>query len=327
MKLRFTLVVVLVAMLAMMSGIASAQDDCLGLAEEDCAVIMAATANGLGDATSVTIAYDFELNAEIVEAAGTSAMMLSSEGTIDISEGMSMIPLNVGGQVSVAFAEDGAEPFPIPVEFRLVDDVVFFELMGSGWQGLNLMEIATDPTFTGALEDQISSIPFAGGLTGSEGGAMMDPEMMMGLMGLMQIPDLLTYERVENDFVLTLDLTALHALDDPAYEETNAAIKGIMEQASEGSSAMLPIAIASMESATLSLTQSVNTELNIVDAYAVDMDLSLDGAAFGSPGESVTVDMHLGVNLTNIGSAPAAEAPEEYTPIDPAMLLGLLGGM
>jgi hypothetical protein len=326
MKFRSLLISVLVLLMVILPAATSAQDTCFGLAEADCAELQAAGANlttFFTSSESFTVEFDIALNASGLpeETAGATSGAFNADGAIDVvMGGNGTIPVNIGGVINSEFGMDGAmESFPI--EFRLVDDFMYFlNPMSGAWQGANVSEELSDPAFTEQLDQVMGS---------GEASGMMDAETMAILASVLDLPGLITNTRDGDNFVFTLDLTVLGLLGTPEYTEKLATIQAKLNELSEGAgdqlAAYVPMIPMIVQEGTITVTQTLNSDLGIVDNVAINVDLAVDGAMMtGTPGVvDVTLDFNLGI--TNVDAAPSAIAPAEFEEVDPSELMSNLG--
>jgi hypothetical protein len=328
MKFRSLLISVLVLLMVILPAATNAQDfdTCFGLAEADCAELQAAGANlttFFTSSESFTVEFDIALNASGLpeETAGATSGAFNADGAIDVvMGGNGTIPVNIGGVINSEFGMDGAmESFPI--EFRLVDDFMYFlNPMTGAWQGANVSEELNDPAFTEQLDQVMGS---------GEASGMMDADTMAILASVLDLPGLITNTRDGDNFVFTLDLTVLGLLGTPEYAEKLATIQAKLNELQPGAgdqlAAYVPMIPMIVQEGTITVTQTLNSDLGIVDNVAINIDLAVDGAMMtGTPGVvDVTLDFNLGI--TNVDAAPSAVAPAEFEEVDPSELMSNLG--
>jgi hypothetical protein len=328
MKFRSLLISVLVLLMVILPAATNAQDfdTCFGLAEADCAELQAAGANlttFFTSSESFTVEFDIALNASGLpeETAGATSGAFNADGAIDVAMGGNgTIPVNIGGVINSEYGMDGAME-SMPIEFRLVDDFMYFlNPMTGSWQGANVSEELSDPAFTEQLDQVMGS---------GEASGMMDAETMAILASVLDLPGLITNTRDGDNFVFTLDLTVLGLLGTPEYAEKLATIQAKLNELSAGAgdqlAAYVPMIPMIVQEGTITVTQTLNSELGIVDNVAINIDLAVDGAMLsGTPGVvDVTLDFNLGI--TNVDAAPSAVAPAEFEEVDPSELMSNLG--
>lgn len=323
MKLR-SMFMALIAIF-MMVGVAAAQDmpfdPCFGLGADDCAYINAANANGVGDATSFSIAWTLEVSGAGIPDPTMSEFSFSSNGSIDLVESTNpVLPINAGSVQEVAFSGMGDEG-AVTVEFRLVDGLLYLQNPEDGtWISIDLVAVMSDPAF---MEDALgqAGLPF-NPMTGEGMENMPSMETLLPLFEILNMEGFITYVRDGETFTWTVDLTALNAL---FAAENQATLDSIVALATEidpengpAIGFMLPSIVALVQEGTITVTQVVNPELNIVERIGFTTDLSMDLATMmtGEAGEPTLVNIAFWADLTNLNSAAAPVAPEGATPVD-----------
>ncbi len=336
MKLRSMLLLFVLLGTLLVGGFAQAQDmpfdPCFGLAQADCDVINAASANGIGTATSFSIEFSLKFSAANIPDPTMPGAVFNASGSVDLVPGTNAdIPLNVGGAIAAAFGTDPAALAEMPLEFRLVDGIFYFnDPMGAGWQGVDLIAAMASPEF----QEQLGGLgidPTAPdmGLGGLMGGAMgempadFDPAALMSLTELINLPGLISYTRSGDTFSFVLDLTATAALLDPAYEEQLNAITDALSAIDPSAGMFVTLIPALLQKGTITVNQTVDTSLNIVRTINFNVDAAVDSAALtGEVSDPILVNLDFTMNLANLDSAPAPVAPEGATMIDPAAAMG-----
>ena len=305
MKFRYLIILVLLIV-----GLVSAQelDPCLGLSSDDCDTISQASANGLGGAESFTI--DFELNFEAVDlplGEDSSDMDFSMEGSIDVVPGDGdLVPYNFHSEFEVSLIQ-GRSDSTTGVELMLFDDMLYFTASGTRqWMHVDLVEFFSDKDIAEQFTDLGEQMSEAGSQLSGLNAADLEP-----LMQVLALPGFLNMERDGDDFVFTMDLTALQALNEDENEE-------LMDMFIEGLSAsdptvafILPRILEEMETGTISLTQSVNTDLNIVQGYQFSFEFvgPLEGLASNPPTTEITFELNF--EFDNFDDVNEFEAPED----------------
>ena len=324
MKFRFLLISLLVALMVIMPAATSAQDldTCFNLSDEDCAVIDEASL-GLAffamSSESFSIEYDLSFSATGLpeETAGATSAAFDSSGAIDIVlSGNGAIPVTLGALFENDFGM-GEMMMSLPFEIRLVDDYVYFlDPMSGDWQGFNLAAEMEDPEFGEQLD----------GIMGGGDSGMPDVESLLAISVLFDLPGFVDYTRDGDDFIFTMDLTALGTLADPANADKLAAIAEVMNEVNPGAgdslTELVPLIPMLLSEGTITIVQSVNTELGIVEAMSFDVALTVDGTMFTGSPDPIEVDLIFDMEITNVNSAPAAAAPAEWEEVDPGELLG-----
>lgn len=328
MKFRSLLISVLVLLLVILPAATSAQDfdTCFGLAEADCAELQAANANLASFATSsqsFTIEFDIAFNATGLpeESAGASSAAFNSSGSFDVvMGGNGTVPFTVGGVINAEYGMDGAMQ-SMPIEFRLVDDFLYFlDPMSGAWKGANVSEEFNDPEFTQQF-DQV--------LSGEAASSVMDAETMAIVSSILDLPGLITNVRDGDNFILTLDLTVLGLLGTPEYADKLATIQAKLNELQEGAgdqlAAYVPLIPMVLQEGTITVTQTLNSDLGIVDHLSLNVDLAVDGQMMtGTPGV-IDVTLDFNTNFANVDAAPSAVAPAEFEEVDPDELLSGMG--
>lgn len=309
MKLR-SLFITMLIIFAMVLGSVVAQDmptdSCMNLSADDCAVITAAEANGIGDAKSFTIEVNISLDASGIPDDTMSSFSFSVDGAINFSQDMaSMIPVNVGGSLDIASDQ---LPDTMTLEFALVGDVAYFTDPTTGeWSSIDLATLMQSDQFSQIIQDAMSGNTDTGSTAMSGIPNISD---YMPLLGVLDLPGLLNYERNGDDFVFTIDLSTLKSLNDPANADLLASIDKALTDADpslQGMAMMIPTFI---QDGKIVVTQTVDTDLNIVNNIAIDANVDI---AMGAT--PTTVNLHMNFAITNLDSAPTAEAPADATDI------------
>jgi hypothetical protein len=331
MKFRSLLISVLVLLLALVPAAANAQgfDTCFGLAEADCAELNAAGANFTTFAMSsqsFTIEFDIQAQASGLpqEQAGATSAAFSADGALDIvMGGNGTMPITLGAILNAEYGMDNAME-SMAFELRLVDDFIYIlNPMTGAWQGANLADAMADPEIGGQIEQMNpmnADSDFAG--------MIPDAETIKVISSILDLPGLITHVRDGNDFIFTLDLTVLGLLGTPDYADRLATLTAKLNELQPGSgdqlAAYMPMLPMIVQRGTISLVQTLNPELGIVDQIALNIDLAVDGSMMGSPGV-VDATMAFNLAITNVNSAPAAVAPAEFEEVEPAELLSSIG--
>lgn len=136
-------------------------------------------------------------------------------------------------------------------------------------------------------------------------GEMPDMETLMPLLAILEVPGLMNYERDGDDFVFTIDLSVLA---DPENAELLAEIDATLAEVDPEMAGMASALPMLLSEGTIEVIQSVDTDLNIVENIQFNVYLAVQMGP-----EPTTIDLYVNVALTNLDSAPAAEAPAEFT--------------
>jgi hypothetical protein len=221
------LISIIALLLVLLPAATSAQgfDACFGLTAADCEELNAASQNLAVFAMSnesFTVEFDIASNVTGLpeETAGATTGTFNANGAIDfVLSGNGSIPVTLGAAMSAEFGL-GDMLTTLPVELRLVDDYVYLlNPMVGTWQGANLAESMSDPAFAEQLE---SMNPLSEDSPMAE--SMPDMESLMALTTLLDLPGLITYVREGNDFIFTVDVTALGQLSSPEHADKLAAL-------------------------------------------------------------------------------------------------------
>lgn len=310
MKLR-SLFLTMLIMATMVFGSVAAQDSvldspCMNLGADDCAVITDAQANGLGDATSLTIEIDMII--EVIGIPGTEgepgSMSFEMSGAIDIAEGAGfLVPLNMAGAFDISATQDGAAMLPpMTLEFALVDDFFYYSDPFTGeWAGVDVLVLMSSDEFNEMLA------PLMEGDTSALGVDAPDMESLLPLLGLLELPGFLDYSRDGDDFIITVDFAALQALNDEENSALLLALDNALTESDEslaGMAAVLPMLISE---GIIQVIQSVDTDLNIVDNIEIITFLEIVLGA-----DPFVLDMDINIALTDLDGAQEPTAPEQF---------------
>lgn len=346
MKLRSTILTVL-AFFALMSGaLVQAQDDmgldidpCFGLAEADCTVINEASANGIGDATSFTVDVSIDFSgSELSELFGAFAMFggemdmgaLSEindvtfvfDGTFDVAMDEESETGSIAGSFTMSFSQNDGEVTEMAMDVILLEDMAYFN-EGDGWQSIDLTRLEESDALAG-LEDMASGFGMDMGMMdmGDEDdmddedamdmmGGMFSEDSLGALLGLLDLPGFVVYERSGDDFAFDVDFTALQVLLTDEYEDVYTEIVTSAAEVDPIMAFLIPSLLTIFEEGTISIVQTVDTDANIVSAIDLDVNLSLSLALL--TGEANTSDILLGttIALSNLDDVTMTEAPAD----------------
>jgi hypothetical protein len=308
MKFRSFILSLILTLSLFFGAVAQAQevDPCLGLSADDCAVINGAFGNAFLAAQSFKIDYtvDFAVTG-VPEGDITFTHTGSGPVALDLA---AAFPLSLGLNTTNAWnSPDG--PGSGDVELRIVDGIMYI-FDGSAWMGVNLVEAMNNPDLAGQLGVPLPTSPEAlDDLSGQLGGAMT-PEMMDAVMSLVSVPGFLNYVRNGNTFTFTADLKPV--LSAPEF---TTALTAIGEAAGDPSIAMLGgIAPMILTTGVITVDQTVNTELNIIDDFRFAVDAEINGAML-DPNMTTPVKLTLvfTFKLSEINGAFDFVAPEGAT--------------
>lgn len=352
MKHRSLLIIFAVLLLMILPATIGAQDIseteiCFGLDEADCLFLDSASDNmdSLSEAgSSFTLEYDLdfsmsglteELPLPLPEEFmglldGQSSFAFVSSGAVDIVIGDDGEPETFGAVLDIAYGEaDSDELVAVPVEMRMVDNTLYMLNPESGtWQGASLDIGETDVELMAEIESMPIN-PMTGELNTGMTDMIPDTETLhsIDLAGLAELPGLATQVREGDDFILTIEFSALSELleeeNAELFEEIAASLAAI-DQGLGFMFVMLPA--MPFEEGSMTIVQHVDTDLNIIDSIDVSLALNVNLMQFMGQvdGEPITMYLDFAADISNVGSAPAAVAPAEFEEVD---LLDLLGGI
>lgn len=325
---RHSILLTLLALFTLFMGsVAQAQegfDLCFGLAEADCAAINAASANGIGDAESFTLDLSIDLAVDNIAEEGMTAFTFAMDGALDFAMSDSETGVAMAGAFDLSFSQNGGDVTEQTIELALVDDFAYFNVDGEGWQSVDLMRLIEDETFTAQLD--------AFGVdadTGEIDEAMMedlpvDPMALMPLLQILDLPGFLNYERMGDDFVFTIDLSALQAL---LEEENEELLNSIIEVASEvdpSAAFFIPAIPALINTGTITVTQTIDPNLNIINhiGFDVNLEANLLQLSTGDPqAPATTVFLDVDLGISNLDGVSGLEAPADAEDITDTLLM------
>jgi hypothetical protein len=323
-RLFVALLIVLVAMM----GVVYAQElnPCFSLSEDDCALIGEASLNTATFLSGVeSFSVDVEMSLALDNVPDSEPISFDVSGTIDIiMNANATVGINAYGLLDVAMEAEG-DSMEAALEFWIVDDVFYFiNPDDEGLYSIDLAAVMEEMDFESLIEDAASNP------TEALGGGMLEEEGLEALTELLALPGLLDFVRDGDDFIFTVDFGVLA---DPENEEV---LEGIAEAIGETDPAtgaqlesMLPMLPLLLEEGTITFTQGLNTELNIVDSITMEMNFVIaTGMMMGEPElPSTTFDFLFGMNLGNFDGAENPEAPEGAEDITEDVLEGIEDSM
>lgn len=334
MKARTRTVTLMLILSLLVSGLVSAQDDdmgdfdpCFGLAEADCAVINDASANGLNDAQSFSIAMDINFVAENVPDESLSTLTFTQVGSLDVIVNPdATFGADIHGSFEVSYSQGDADLENQQIEFSMVDETFYFT-QGSEWLSIDLAQVMESDEFKEQFEAfGIDLDDFMNDPENAELDEEQVEEMQAGLlplMGIIDLPGFITYERSGDDFVFTVDMSVLQALLEEENEDLINDISAAAAQIDPTLAFMLPAIPALIQSGTIEIVQSVNTADNYVEGIDFNLDLTAAlGAMFtGDTSMPPTqADLAVTIDFVNIDSVETIVAPENATDITQEVL-------
>lgn len=309
MKIRLfvALLIVLIALL----GVAYAQElnPCFSLSEDDCTLVGEASLNTATFLAGVeSFSVDVEMSMSADDIPDSDPFSFEVTGTADfIRNEDAQVGIDAYGLFDIAADIEG-EAMEATFEFWIVDDVLYFiNPDDEGLYSVDLVELMEEVDFEAMMEDAAEDP------TEVLGGGLIDDEAAEAVLQLLALPGLLDWVRDGDDFVFTIDLGAL---TDPDNEEV---LEEIAEQIGETDPAtgaqlesMLPLLPMMLEEGTITFTQSLNSELNIIDQISLEMNFVIaTGMMMGDPElPSTTADFLFTMSLGNFDGAESPEAPE-----------------
>jgi|GEM_PF-2129182 len=322
MKLRTTFLTVLTLLAFILGSAVQAQDACFGLPSDDCDVINEASANGIGDAESFTMTMSIDFTADGLGAIGDLVGSFSGDPSAagDVPEEIafgfeaemdvavdedSELGAYMNGTMTISFSADG-EGDEQTVDVMLVDDVVYIN-DGTGWLSIDLIEVMEDEELGALFGDMAGD----GDPTEAMDDLGIDPDAFGGLVGIMALDGFLNYERDGDDFVFTIDFGALQTLLD---EENEDLLNEIVESAAEVDPSMalfVPLIPTLISDGDIVITQTVDTDANIVTDIVVESELELALGMLAGSTEVTTTDLTVEIGLDNLDGVDMEDAPEE----------------
>lgn len=328
MKTRFFLALLIVLVAAF--GVVLAQDlnPCFSLSEADCAAVGEATANTatyLDGVSSFTVDVDVSVAADNIPDEAMPSFSYEQTGSIDfIVNPDAQTGLNAYGYFDIA-ANDGNEDQEISIEFWLVDDVVYFiNPEDEGLYSIDLVRVIEETDIQASIEDAATDP------SSVLGDSLMTDSSLETIGALITLPGLLDWTREGDDFVFTVDFAAL---TNPDNQEV---LEGIVETVSEADpstgaqlEAYLPMISQMLQSGTVTFTQGLNTDLNIIDTYSLGANFEIaTGMMMGDPSlPATTFDMLATISFGNFDGAENPEAPADAEDITDAVIEGLGGAL
>jgi hypothetical protein len=334
MKLFTRVAVLLVFVLTLLvPAAATAQEQCFGLSEADCALFYGA---GAADFTSFAFSYDFELT-----ISGTTSVTSTGEGTF------TMVPeatdplkaFNLAVVVEGSATDEMGDTESGTVEIRIIDGVLYLS-DGNEWTYTDVEALLSELEELGISADTMMSAGEAGAMEGM----MSDMDATIANHVTMTRGEDSTVDgETAASFTVALDLNGL--LADPGLTEMFAnlppeVLAGALgsggemtEEEIQQMTAMMPMLVGMLgmmfqnTEAYLSVDAGVDSgklygfELH----FATDLDASALG---GSTGEAMSILFHLGVDISDYDGAFEYVVPEGATEMDMSGmdLMGSMGG-
>lgn len=340
MKFRNTILTLVALFTLLVAGVATAQDDmgvdpCFGLADDDCAVINEASANGIGDAESFTVDFTidfvgtdvdtiFALVGSIAGDPGAaedavSSVMFSLDSSIDVAEGSGMTGLYVSGEFVLTSSTDDSDVEEQVINVLLVDDVLYIADGGDEgeWMSINLLELLADEGVSEGVSDLMDS-------AGDTSALGVDPSGLSSLLGILDLPGFLTYERAGDDFVFNVDFAVLQQLLDEENEELLNELVTAGAEVDPTLAFLLPAIPTLINSGNFTVTQTVNPETSTLSNIGVGSNIDLALGALAGTDAVTNLDLLVNIGLGNIDGVMQEEAPADATDIT-GTVLGTVG--
>ncbi len=313
---RIALVVLLVALFAAVST-TFAQDTSMGLSEADAALLAAAAENS-GSASSFSFDVSGRLN--MINSPDTGNFLVSFSGGGSIETADQVLQLNLNGDADI----DG-ERGNWQVELRVIGEMFYANLgpMMGGWIGGSADSLT-------ALGGSLLPVDPAA-LTNPEamGALMGQPDMTDALMGLATLnpADFVNQTRTDRDgfAVFTTEIDFSNLMRTEAMQQF---IAGISQTAQEGGDEFeesMDIAAEALGMTTLTLTQIVDPNSQLIEAATIELRMELDPAAMGEEGDRLLIELVVEVDLKDYNQPVIVTAPSTFQDI--GEMLGMMSGM
>ncbi|MEL6405821.1 MAG: hypothetical protein AAFR81_15740 [Chloroflexota bacterium] len=319
MKLRSLFLTATMSIMLLLGGVVNAQDfdPCFGLSGDDCATINDASANGIGDAEAFTLNVFIDFAMDNIPDEVTSAIGFSMEGAIDIAVAPdSLVGFEMAGELTFAGTLNDEDPEPETLDIRLVEDIVYVS-DGEEAFSVDVVQLLESD----AIDAQLDGLGLGMDADPEDvaGELPVDIAQVFALLDILNLPGLLNYERAGDEFIFTVDLSALQAL---LEEENEDLLNTIVETAAEvepTAAFIIPVIPSLISSGIIEVNQAVDTDLNIVTDISFDMDIEVSLGALttgdaSAPATTVFLDTDLGIsNLDDIGAIEPIEGAEDIT--------------
>jgi hypothetical protein len=304
-KLCLTLFLVLALMLAAVP-FAMAQEETFGLSAEDFALLSSPNM----DADSASFDYSIALNVTgapdgdvIVALSGSGAFATDDNGNL------------VGSLTVTGTADAQGESTPINVEFRVVDNILYFNMGDDNWLGQPLDEamsslsdvaplpVDPDELMSGDMSDNPEAMQALGEMMAAF--AELEPEQYINISRLGD-------ENNQAHFQISIDLAGLMSSD--AFTQAMTSAGTMAGDDSVGS--MAPMLAMIFQNSSLTWDQFVDLAENRLRQGILAFAMSVNPAMMGAQDASATpVDVAFTLDISNIQYDPAVSvtAPEGAT--------------
>ncbi|MCZ2098106.1 MAG: hypothetical protein LC121_17925 [Anaerolineae bacterium] len=327
---RFLTLTLLAALLVIAPGAALAQGGpnpiCTGLVDADCQLLTGASAamEGVRSFSIPSYSINFLLNS----AAGETTFNVSGSGHVMVPEGIETMESPEGLLLHLVM---DSVAYSTPTDSNagsgeiLVLDNMLYVKFNDEWYG-------------GTLEDEEGEVEEGLDETGLEDLADLRQQFadlgvdLTGVVSSVRNADGDAMGQPTASFTTSVDITGLFLalLQSPAVGEA-------MGMAGEGEDAMTPedlqmvaAFIAPMfQGTTISLTQEIGTEDNLIHSLAFDLVLNADLSMFAPEIGAVAGTLNFAADLDEYNGAFEVPAPESYRPLEEleAQLEGMTEGL
>jgi hypothetical protein len=310
-KLCLTLFLLMALMLAVVP-FAMAQEDTFGLSAEDFALFSSPNM----DADSATFDYSIALNVTgtpdgdvVVNLSGAGAFAMDANGS------------PVGSLTVTGTADSAGESMPLNMEFRIVDNVIYFNMGDGNWTGQALEDALTSVSSMAPIPVNPADL-MSGDMSENPEAAEAMGEMMTALSSL-EPDQYISISRLgdENNqahFQASIDLAGLLSSDAFTQLMTSA---GSMS-GDESMAGMAPMIAMMFQDASLTWDQFVDLADSRLRQGILDFAMSVNPAMMGATdaASATPVDVAFNMNISNIqyDAAVSVTAPEGATMMDSA---------
>lgn len=315
-KLLFSLI--LLGLLLIVIPLSAAQET-FGLSSEDFQLLT--TANTTTAAAS-SYEFTFTVNAAtkgVPDGDFTAAL----NGTGAIIQGATPgFQLAVTGTV----IPPGASALPIDVQLRLVDNVIYYNVVdpttgqSTGWAGQSVEDFGS--TFAQGF-NQNSSVPLDPALLSGDTSSLGDLSPLFTALSAVNPGDYIAITRVGNENIggadtihFSANLGVTDFLKSDAFEQIISAAAQMSPENTETPGEAQLAAVAAMvgvafEGTTLSFDEYVGAADNMIHRAVLDLNLAVDPAQFGQTEIApITFALNFDVSLNNFNGVQPITAPE-----------------
>jgi hypothetical protein len=316
MKIRkFAVLAVSAAM--MLAGVSNAQDMGMmgcpgGLAQADCDVIAAATANTLA---LTSFNQDWTINFSVSGIPDSEPLVfdVSGSGPVVLDMSNAEMPLSFEQQFTVSASGGGAEALEFSSTAIVQDNMFYVDLGDGDWRVLDIAE---------AQESGAAGLPINPQDLASGEGMEQLAGILPTAMALAEAPGFLNYVREGDDFTFTADFSSLFT-----SQEFSTIITQLSETADSetqqvlGMASILPMI---MQEGTITVVQSVDAGANLVTGLSFTVDVTIDPAMLAGmmgggadvPTEPIVVSLNFNVAVSDPNGAFEITAPADAQPFE-----------